>query len=186
MEILTVIIRFSALAAVLTAPAALEAQQAKDLLPAPLPSQITSGRKVFISNAGGDSNGLYSGGPNRLYNQFYAAMKSWGRYELVDNPATADLVFEINFLNPFVGENVSGGGLGHAPVTGRSVNDPQFRLVVLDPGTRVILWVFTGHIESALLQGNRDKNFDQALVYLVNDLRNIAGQPVASSQNTKR
>jgi hypothetical protein len=59
-------------------------------------------------------------------------------------------------------------------------------LVILDPGTRVILWVFTEHIEHALLQGNRDKNFDQSLNFLVNDLRNVAGQPVASTSNNQR
>ena len=31
------------------------------------------------------------------YNEFYAAMKSWGRYELVSSPADADMVFEIRF-----------------------------------------------------------------------------------------
>ena len=37
----------------------------------------------------------YSGGPDRAYNEFYAAMKTWGRYELVAAPRDADLVFEI-------------------------------------------------------------------------------------------
>jgi hypothetical protein len=160
------------------------AQQTKTVLPAPLPAQITSGKKVFISNAGGDTNGLYSGEPRRLYDQFYAALKNWGRYELVGSPAEADLVFEIGFTNPFVGEDVSGGH--GASVSSRSFNDPQFRLVMLDPGTRVILWAFTEHIEHALLQGNRDKNFDQSLNFLVNDLRNVAGQPVASTSNNQR
>ena len=31
------------------------------------------------------------------YNRFSAAMKSWGRYELVASPAEAGLVFEIRF-----------------------------------------------------------------------------------------
>ncbi|HKW34355.1 MAG TPA: hypothetical protein VJN92_15190 [Candidatus Acidoferrum sp.] len=163
---------------------ACEARAQQTALPAPLPAQITSGKKVFVSNAGGDSNGLYSGEPRRLYDQFYAALKSWGRYELVGNPAQADLVFEIGFTNPFVGENVSGGH--GVSVSSHSVNDPQFRLVIFDPGTRVILWVFTEHIAPALLQGNRDKNFDQALSFLVNDLRNVAGQPVAVVSNDSK
>jgi hypothetical protein len=159
------------------------------VLPAPLPAQIASGRKVFVSNAGGDTNRLYSGEPRRLYDQFYAALKSWGRYELVGNPAEADLVFEIGFTNPFVGEDVSGsGGSGKAPVSvsSRSVNDPQFRFVILDPRTRVILWVFTEHIAHALLRGNRDKNFDQTLSFLMNDLRNVAGQPVAAVSSSSK
>lgn len=160
------------------------AQQTKTVFPAPLPAQITSGKRVFVSNAGGDTNGLYSGEPRRLYDQFYAALKSWRRYELVGNPAEADLVIEIGFTNTFVGEDVSGGH--GVSVSSRSFNDPQFRLVILDPGTRVILWVFTEHIEHALLQGNRDKNSDQSLNFLVNDLRNVAGQPIASASNNQK
>ena len=165
-----------------TAPA--RAQQAKETLPAPMPSQIVSARKVFLSNAGGDSNGLYSGEPRRLYDQFYAALKNLGRFDLAGNPAEADLVFEISFINPFIGEHVYGAG-GQASVSSRSVTDPQFRLVILDPGTRVTLWVFTEHIAPAILQGNRDKNFDQALSFLVSDLRNVAGQPATPANGKK-
>jgi hypothetical protein len=59
------------------------------------------------------------------------------------------------------------------------VSDPQFRLTIIDPTTRVTLWTFTEHVQFALLQGSRDKNFDQALAALVNDLKNVAGQPAA-------
>src|SRR6266566_3950796 len=141
-KIIKLTIFFGAIATMCTPDLVVRAQQPRNVLPAPFPAQIYSGRKVFVSNAGGDSNHSYSGEPQRLYNQFYAALKSWGRYDLAGS---------------------------------RAVSDPQFRLVILDPGTRVTLWVFTEHIEPALLQGNRDKNFDQALNYLLNDLRNVAG-----------
>lgn len=174
-------LKFAILLGVIAAcvPACDASPQAKPVPPAPFPAQITNGKKVFVSNAGGDTNRLFSGEPRRLYDQFYAALKSWGRYELVGSPVEADLVFEIGFSNPFVGEDVSGGD--KTSVSSRSVSDPQFRLVIIDPGTRVTLWVFTQHIGRALFQGNRDKNFDQALSFLVNDLRNVAGQPVATA-----
>jgi len=184
-KIIKLTILFGAIAAACALEPNVRAQQAREVLPAPLPAQIYSGEKVFVANAGGDNNHLYSGEPERLYNQFYAALKSWGRYDLARSPAEADLVFEISFLNPFVGEYVTEGG-GQTSVSSRSVTDPQFRLTIVDPGTRVTLWVFTEHIQPALLQGNRDKNFDQALNYLVNDLRNVAGQPVAATSNSKR
>lgn len=82
--------------------------QGKTVLPAPFPAQITSGKKAFVSNAGGDTNRLFSGEPRRLYDQFHAALKSWGRYELVGSPAEADLVLEIGFTNTFLGEHVLG------------------------------------------------------------------------------
>lgn len=161
-----------------------QAQQSKDVPPAPLPSQVYSAKKVFISNAGGDSNGLYTGGPERLYNQFYAAVKGWGRYELVASPAAADLVLEVSFRNPFIGEGMIGGG--ETQVSNYNFTDPHFRLVIVDPGTRVTLWTFTEHVERARLQGNRDKNFDLAFAKLANDLRNASGQPAAVAANSQK
>jgi hypothetical protein len=154
-------------------------QKSTDVLPAPLPVQITRGKTVFISNAGGDTNYLYSGGPERLYNQFYAAIQSWGRYQLVAGPGDADLVLAISFSNQFVSDKDPRGN-------GSSSTDPQFRLTVLDPGTRVTLWTFTERVQFAMLQGNRDKNFDQALAALVNDVRNVAGQLAATSAGAKK
>jgi hypothetical protein len=154
-------------------------QKPAEVLPAPLPAQIFTSKRVFISNAGGDTNYLYSGGPDRLYNQFYASLQSWGRYQFVANPAESDLVLAVSFSNPFTGDKSQSGNGSTQPVVGRSVSDPQFRLTIIDPGTRITLWTFTEHVQFALLQGNRDKNFDQALVALVNDLKNVAGQPAA-------
>ncbi len=79
------------------------AQRTKGPAPAPIPPQIGAARKVFISNAGGESfemilqQTVFDGGPDRPYNQFYAAMKDWGRYELVPAPANADLVVGVSW-----------------------------------------------------------------------------------------
>lgn len=51
---------------------------------APVPPQIAAAKRVFIANGGGaaldDAMGptIVKGGPDRAYNQFYAAMKSGG------------------------------------------------------------------------------------------------------------
>ena len=161
-------ILFAASATLLTSAQTARAQQDHEVLPAPLPSQIVAGRKVFISNAGVDSRYLYNGGP--VEGGTFPAM--------IWHDAEADLVLEIRLIAPIGGVNVMNG-------SGSSRTDPQFRLVILDPGTRVTLWVFTEHIEPAVLQGNRDKNFDQAVNNLFNDLRNIAGQPVAAATSKK-
>jgi hypothetical protein len=150
-----------------------DAQRAQDPAPAPVPAQITAAKKVFISNAGQEINpragnlGIYSGGPDRAYNQFYAAVKNWGKYELVPAPADADLVLEMSFHQPIVwGEWVHSG----------PADDAHFRLVILDPKTRIVLWAFTEHVEWAHLQSNRDKNFDRALQNIVKDLQGLAGR----------
>ena len=160
----------------------LRAQDPKELHPAPLPTQIFTARKVFVSNAGADTRGEYGGGPERAYNQLYAGLKGLGRYELVATPADAELVFEISFTIPFGGGNIYSGS-GATPVSNRTVTDPHFRLAILDLKTHVLLWTFTEHVQPALLQGNRDKNFDQAIAALVNDIRNVAGNPAAAASN---
>jgi hypothetical protein len=158
----------------------LTAQDRKEALPAPLPAQIHAARKVFVSNAGDETLGDYSGGPDRAHNQFYAALKGWGRYELVATPGDAELIFEITFTSRFLGENVSGGGKD-MPVSNRNYRDSQLRLKIVDLKTNVLLWTFIEHVENALLQGHRDENFDLAMAALVNDIRNVAGNPAPSS-----
>jgi hypothetical protein len=69
--------------------------QTADVPAAPRPAQIVAAKKVFISNAGV--------GTDMTYDQFYAAIKGWGRYELVASPADADLVFEISFSSQITG-----------------------------------------------------------------------------------
>ena len=140
---------------------------------APTPSQVATAKKVFISNAGQEINpragrlGHYTGGPDRAYNQFYAAVKSWGKYELVSAPSEADLVIEISFHQPIVwGKLVDSG----------PADDSYFRLIVIDPKTRTALWGFTEHVEWANLEGNRDKNFDQALQKIMKDLQGLAAR----------
>jgi hypothetical protein len=160
----------------------LRAQNQTELLPAPVPEQVFKARKVFVSNAGGDTLGEYSGGPDRAYDQLYRALKGWGRYDLVTVPADAEVVFEIGFAAPTVAENVSGGN-GVASVSSKPVKDPRFRLAIVDLKTHVLLWTFIEHVQSALLQGNRDKNFDQAMAALVNDIKNVAGQPTSTASS---
>src|SRR5271155_52641 len=143
----------AALAIGLTAVLAAAAKDTKEAPPAPVPAQILAAKTVFIANAGGEDNSSesqFSGGPDRAYNQFYAAIKGWGRYELVAAPATADLLLELRFTQPQVGdyqENM----LHPAPD-----RDPQLRLVIRDSKTQALLWGFTEHAQWAVFQGNRD------------------------------
>ncbi|MFZ0816337.1 MAG: hypothetical protein WAM78_12510 [Candidatus Sulfotelmatobacter sp.] len=152
------------------------AEQSKGPATAPVPPQIAAAQKVFISNAGGSSldaildETIFNGGPDRPYNQFYAAMKSWGRYELVSSPADADLVLEISW-------SLTDTGL-RLPVLG------QLRLVIIDPKTHITLWNITEYVQGAMLLGNRDKNFDEAMTTVVNRLK-ILAVPTAATANAR-
>jgi hypothetical protein len=154
------------------------AQKSKQAPPAPIPPPILRAQKVFIANAGGDESLFdtpqYNGGPDRLYNEFYAAMKSWGRYQLVDAPADADLVFEVQLtlIQP----------LRSTPLGGENPPyDSLFHLTVRDVKTHETLWGLTEHAQTAILQSNRDKNFDQALGGIMSELKRIAGPAQTSA-----
>jgi len=97
---------------------------------------------------------------DRTYNEFYAAVKNWGRYELVQTPADADIVFEISLAG---------------------ASSYSFRLRLLDPKTDIVLWTVAEGFPSAGLKRTRDKEFDGGIDSVVNDLKAlVSGPPVAA------
>lgn len=137
--------------------------------PAPVPAKLM-GKKVFLSNAGADS-GLFpspfSGGPSRAYDYLYAALKKDGTYTLVNDPAAADLVFEIRVTAPSGPQNPS-------KVYGASDPLPMVRLVIYDRPTHYVLWADTQSIDVAFKQKTHDENFDKAIDRLLMDLKSVA------------
>jgi hypothetical protein len=156
----------------------LSGQQTKEPAAAPVPTQIVTGRKVFISNAGADilSQSLFkrAGEPDQAYNHFYSAMQTWGRYEIVSTPGEADLVFEISFSAPqyYNGTLTSYG--------------PHFELRVLDGKTHFLLWSLTEPVEGAFRKATWLKNFDHGLDNLMEDLKKLAGPSVVTGEPSKK
>jgi hypothetical protein len=150
----------AALSIALAALPLLAADKVTPAPPAPVPAQILTARKVFISNAGATVAALdilfkCSWDANEPYNQFYAAMKSWGRFEIVSAPADADLVLEIRF------------------------DTYLFGLTILDSKTHFILWTIAQPVEVAAREKTYERNFGQAVANLVGDLKALAAQPGA-------
>lgn len=146
---------------------------------APVPPALLNAKTVFISNAGADS-GLFphpfSGDPDRPYNAFYAAIQSWGRYQLVSDPSEADVVFELQLIAPNGPSNAN-------KVNGASDPLPMFRLVVYDRKTHYVLWALTESITIAFLQKTHDSNFDAALAAITMDLKRLTSAPTATAAN---
>ncbi|MFZ0299893.1 MAG: hypothetical protein WAM13_16195 [Candidatus Sulfotelmatobacter sp.] len=144
---------------------------------APVPSQIGAAHKVFISNAGADVNAQAAfkraGDPEEAYNDFYVAMQSWGRYELVTSPADADLVFEIRFTSPMY----MNGNL--------ATYQPQFGLRVLDVKTHFLLWSLAEPVEGAFRKDTWLKNFSHGLDALMADLSKLSALPSATDPSKK-
>jgi hypothetical protein len=156
------------------------AQARSSLKPAPVPTQITSARRVFVSNAGSDSYGAevyyhltkYDGGPDRLYNSFYDGLKQWGRLELVGEPSQADVVYAVRFASPAVAK------LDSLDL----IYDPQIKLTIIDPKTQVVLWSMTEHIEPARRRPAANDKFDEAVQRLVELTKLLTESPAEATR----
>jgi len=170
------------LAVILITGSALEAQQTSQspMFQAPVPSQLLAGKKVFISNVPGalfSSPRTAEDDPYRPYSQFYASIKSWGYYELASAPADADLIFEISLVDRATMANA---------LVQASVRLPYLELTVRDPRTQVILWWFAERVQGANRLATGEKNYNQAMTNLVNDLKKAVGQYSAGPANAKQ
>ena len=167
----------SALCGALLSTVAVAPQQATYTQAGPIPPAITAAKTIFISNAGSDS-GLFpepfTGDSSRAYTQFYAELKTSGKYDLVGDPSEADLVLELQLTAP------NGPSRG-SKQNGAADPVPMFRLVVYDRKTHYVLWAMTESVEFAFLQRTHDKNFDQALSNLVYDFERITGKQPATT-----
>jgi len=139
---------------------------------APVPAQIVSARRVFVANLTGNVITGLSGGPDRNYNQLYAALRSWGRFELTSAPAAADVVLEISQVF-----------LRRVP-SDRSQDYAGLRITIVDPKTNVALWRLDQPIEPAVWEKNQEKNYNLAMTALVNRLKALTEAPAAQAGNT--
>jgi len=142
-------------------------------VPAPVPGQIRTAKKVFISNLGSDAISApvfrNEGEVDKTYNHFYVAMKAWGRYTLVDNPDDADQVFEIRFIT-----SLSGTGKIDSFTS-------ELVLTIVDAKTRFRLWTLAEPVEGAFLKSTWDKNFNRGIGTLVDDLKTLTAPDAAAT-----
>jgi len=145
------------LIALMLVPLALRAQRKSapvNSSQAPVPTPILQAKTAFISFELGSTAsfpGVYSGGPERAYDEFYQGMQQWGRYQLVSDPKQADLVFAIRYVD-----------------TG-----PYLRLQISDPQNGVSLWGFEEQIKSTGFKKTRDTGFDTAVAQVISDVKQL-------------
>jgi hypothetical protein len=129
-------------------------------------------KKIFISN-GGEEPG--SNAKGRAYDQFYAAMKKFGRYELVGSPSESDVVFEIRAT---VHSGVS---------SGQTLSNTYLNLAILDPKSRVILWTKAEDLccGFGLRTTNLLDSFDKGMKKIMRDVKDLADQAVPKAAPAK-
>jgi hypothetical protein len=139
-------------------------------LAAPVPTPLLNGKRAFISYELGDVTAFpsaYSGGPERAYSEFFQQMNAWGRYQIVMDPADADVVFAIRFVD-------SPGLTG-----------PQIRVGISDAKTHVALWGFVEQIDPAFFKKHRDASFTGSVQTLVGDIQALVTPGAAPQAGLK-
>lgn len=147
---------FAVLAALFATPALL-AQNTSPYPSGPVPVQIYSAKKLFISNADPEP---FEGKPYVAYSAFYAAVKGWGNIQIVAVPADADLVFVVSYFS------------GPAP---------KIFLTILDPKTRVVLWKIMQPVAGWGRDATGRKNFDTAMNSLLEQVKTLMTPPLSGS-----
>ena len=142
--------------------------------PAPsVPAQVISAQTVFLSNAGADNN--FPIDSTEAYNNIYAALQSWGHYQLVPSPEQADVIFVLRDIAPTTIYDVYHG----RPY---SYVSPAYRLTIVDPHTQVTLWTITSPVN---LAGNKKAvaTWKQlSVTNLVSRLKVLDGIPLSSTE----
>jgi len=148
-------------------PGIVGAQQAPD---APIPAQILSAKKIFIAYGGVERNFLAAADkanadyqPTRTYNELYAAIKTWGQYEIVSAPADCDVVLQVS-----------------TRYLVRELAAPQLTVTIIDPRTHITLWSVTEYTQGAGRQKNREKNYEAAMAALIADLKSLVSSSTAN------
>lgn len=139
---------------------------------APVPPEVLQAHAVFVSNGGGSTYfNLFDGGPNRAYNTFYSQLNKTGHYDLVSAPAQADVIFEIRAIAPAI-----------AGPRDTTDYNPQVILSIRDPKTNTVLWTASANVRAIGTKARRDKQFDQSVAVLVDELAQVTGQPLTAAQ----
>ncbi|MGH9600424.1 MAG: hypothetical protein ACRD27_11215 [Terracidiphilus sp.] len=158
--------------------ASLSAQLPTGAEPGPIPPALHTANKIFVSNGGSDS-GLFphpfTGDANRPYSQFYASLKATKLFDLVSDPAQADLILEIKLAAP-------NGPSNPNKAEGASDPLPMFLLTIYDAKSHYVLWTLTRDIDPANLQKTHDRNFDLALAGILTDFETVTGKLPPASQ----
>jgi hypothetical protein len=134
-----------------------------------VPALLLEAHTAFLSNGGADA-GLFphpfTGTQDRAYAYLAEKLPAGGSLTLVNAPAAADVVLEIQLSSPL-------GPLGTDKQKGTGDPLPTFKLIVYDRPTHYVLWTITQTIDPANLQKTHDKNFDSALDSLLDQLAQL-------------
>ena len=136
---------------------------------APAPALLQSAHTVFLSNSGAQTG--FPADPDAGYNQFYADLQAWGRFQLVSSPSEADLIFQLRSAAPIDGYSVNMG-------VGTPYRLPQFLLTIVDPKTNVTLWTLSSPVYTGQRKHSLTDWFTLSAENLTSRVKLLVGTPL--------
>ena len=139
---------------------------------APL-ARLQAAKTAFVKNVDGSSIG---------FDTVTSTLDGWGRYQLVDSPAKADLLIEITSpdegsggvsVSSSAGPSRTTGGYEQSTKSSRELSSGggAMRLVVRDAKTRLTLWGASQPVKGAYKKNARENNLVEAAQKLVSKFR---------------
>ena len=151
-----------------------------------VPSQFATAHTVFFASGGAPGSGGHEKQIAEIvYTTFYKALSAVGRYQLVENPSSADLAM-----------NISAQSRISDVTNGSSTDSAYLRLEIYDVKTHMLIWTINEDVQGAFREKTFQRNVDTAVTALIDDLNTLANgnlpgdtspaqsQP-AKSQSTK-
>jgi hypothetical protein len=96
---------------------------------------------------------------------------------LVDRPADADLVLEISLADRTVFTNA---------MVQASDRLAYFILVLRDPKSQTVLWWLAERLQGANRPATGEKNYNQAMANLLNDLKKLTSEPSVTPTSSSK
>jgi hypothetical protein len=146
----------------------------KDIQKAPLPSELLTAKKVFLSKGVGAAAFTVEGGFDLAFDAFYSDMKSWGRYVITDKPEDADLIMQVSYTAASGGTHVYSSTntyTNQTNVYSQQILDLNLTLVVYDSHAKTELWSTSVAPGTARLKKNQEKEMIKAGEKLVTTLK---------------
>jgi hypothetical protein len=141
---------------------------------APIPTQIAAAHTIFLVNAGADANFPLT--EDQSYNQVYAALQSWGRFQLVGSAAQADLIFNLHDIAPITDISGNRGST-------YSISSPAFQLTIMDAKTNTPLWTITSPV-TIIGKGDKRARWNAiAVTNLISRVKVLVNQPLTTAES---
>ena len=150
--------------------ASAQSQQSKSSFVAPVPPILQTAKTVFISDGGADPDildRLSSNPPNLPFNQFYALMQEWGRFQIVTSPSDADLVLEVSVAQFPVNCTGASGTCGQNKV----------QVSIYDAKSKFRIRSIVESAQSAVTSENFVKNMNTATQRAFRDFQSMTAPP---------